>query len=87
MFAIPGLPDGLQADEELTSTLLTGDVVFAGSIGRTDLAGGDHAAMQTSLRTKVLPLPDSTLLLTGHGPASTMRRERATNPYLHGLDR
>lgn len=87
MFAIPGLPDGLQADEELTSTLLTGDVVFAGSIGRTDLAGGDHAAMQTSLRTKVLPLPDSTLLLTGHGPASTMRRERATNPYLQGLDR
>lgn len=85
MFALPGLPDGLQADEDLSSTLLTGDVLFAGSIGRSDLAGGDPAAMQTSLRDKVRPLPDATLLLTGHGPASTMRRERATNPYLQGL--
>jgi hydroxyacylglutathione hydrolase len=62
-----------------------GDLLFAGSIGRTDLAGGDHDAMMRSLRDVVLPLPDSTLVLTGHGPATTMRRERTTNPYLRGL--
>jgi hydroxyacylglutathione hydrolase len=60
-------------------------MLFAGSIGRTDLPGGDGDAMQRSLREVVLPLPDSTLVLTGHGAATTMRRERATNPYLRGL--
>ena len=65
--------------------LVSGDVLFAGSIGRTDLPGGDHDAMQRSLRDVVLPLPDATLVLPGHGPATTMGRERATNPYLQGL--
>ena len=60
----------------------TGDVVFAGSIGRTDLPGGDMAAMWASLRDKVLPLPDETVLLPGHGPSTTIGRERGTNPYL-----
>jgi len=60
----------------------TGDVVFAGSIGRTDLPGGDPDAMVTSLRTKVLSLPDETVLHPGHGPSTTMARERAQNPYL-----
>jgi glyoxylase-like metal-dependent hydrolase (beta-lactamase superfamily II) len=60
----------------------SGDVLFAGSIGRTDLPGGDHAAMLASLRDKVLPLPDETQVLPGHGPATTIGRERATNPYL-----
>jgi glyoxylase-like metal-dependent hydrolase (beta-lactamase superfamily II) len=85
MFALDVVPDGLPADEGLDRTVVSGDVLFAGSIGRTDLAGGDHAAMQRSLRDVVLPLPDSTLVLTGHGPATTMRRERASNPYLRGL--
>ena len=58
---------------------------IAGSIGRTDLAGGDHEAMMRSLRDVVLPLADDTLILPGHGPATTMERERATNPYLKGL--
>ena len=62
--------------------VFSGDVLFAGSIGRTDLPGGDHAAMLRSLRTKVLPLPDSAAVLPGHGPQTTMARERATNPYL-----
>jgi glyoxylase-like metal-dependent hydrolase (beta-lactamase superfamily II) len=65
--------------------MFSGDVLFAGSIGRTDLAGGSTEAMTDSLRDVVLPLADSTLVLPGHGPATTMKRERATNPYLQGL--
>lgn len=65
--------------------VLSGDVLFAGSIGRTDLPGGDHAAMLTSLRTSILPLDDATHVLPGHGPATTIGRERATNPYLRQL--
>jgi hydroxyacylglutathione hydrolase len=60
----------------------SGDVLFAGSIGRTDLPGGSMAAMTESLRDKVLPLADETVVLPGHGPATTIGRERATNPYL-----
>lgn len=60
----------------------TGDVLFAGSIGRTDLPGGDMATMATSLRDVVLHLGDDRAVLPGHGPTSTMARERATNPYL-----
>lgn len=84
LFCVPGLPQGIPADD-LDRTVLSGDVLFAGSIGRTDLPGGDHAAMQRSLRDVVLPMVDSTLVLPGHGPATTMARERATNPYLQQL--
>jgi glyoxylase-like metal-dependent hydrolase (beta-lactamase superfamily II) len=63
----------------------SGDVLFAGSIGRTDLPGGDHAAMLASLRDKVLPLPDETVVLPGHGPLTTIGRERRTNPFLGHL--
>lgn len=83
MFALPEVPDG--APEDVSCTLLTGDVLFAGSIGRTDLPGGNQPAMLRSLRDQVLPQPDSTLVLPGHGPATTMHRERATNPYLRQL--
>ena len=85
MFALPEVPEGLAAEISARSTVLTGDVLFAGSIGRTDLAGGDGAAMKRSLRNVVLPLGDDVLVLPGHGPATTMERERATNPYLQGL--
>lgn len=61
---------------------LTGDVLFKGSIGRTDLPHSDHAAMQRSLRGPVWGLEDSLAILPGHGPTTTMRRERATNPFL-----
>jgi hydroxyacylglutathione hydrolase len=64
---------------------LSGDVLFAGSIGRTDLNGGDHAAMQRSLATKILPLADETVVLPGHGEQTTIGHERATNPYLRDL--
>ena len=83
MFALPQVPSG--APDEVSRTLLTGDVLFAGSIGRTDLPGGDHAAMERSLRDVVLPLPDTTLVLPGHGPGTTMAHERLTNPYLRDL--
>jgi glyoxylase-like metal-dependent hydrolase (beta-lactamase superfamily II) len=83
VFALPDVPNGIAA--EVRSSVLSGDVLFAGSIGRTDLAGGDGAAMNRSLRDVILPLADDVLVLPGHGPATTMKRERATNPYLQGL--
>ena len=85
MFGIDGVPDGIRDQVDVDRTMVTGDVLFAGSIGRTDLPGGDPAAMQRSLREKVLPLPDTTLVLPGHYRATTMAHERATNPYLRDL--
>ena len=85
IFALPEVPEGLATDAGVRSTVISGDVLFAGSIGRTDLAGGDGAAMNRSLRDVVLPLADDVLVLPGHGPATTMEHERATNPYLQGL--
>jgi glyoxylase-like metal-dependent hydrolase (beta-lactamase superfamily II) len=82
MFTLPGVPDALDADAGLTSSLLSGDVLFAGSIGRTDLPGGDASAMTRSLRERVLPLADDTLVLPGHGQPTTIGQERATNPFL-----
>ncbi|HTY72791.1 MAG TPA: MBL fold metallo-hydrolase [Actinomycetes bacterium] len=61
---------------------LSGDVLFAGSIGRTDLPGGDSAAMVRSLRERILPLADETVVLPGHGPRTTIGRERVSNPFL-----
>lgn len=65
--------------------MFAGDTLFAGSIGRTDLPGGDHATMLRTLADKVLTLDDDTVVLPGHGPATTIGRERATNPFLTGL--
>ncbi len=76
------LPSG---SDEGTELCLSGDVLFAGSIGRTDLPGGDHAAMLRTLADKVLTLRDDTTVLPGHGPATTIGRERHSNPYLQGL--
>lgn len=85
MFAVDALPEGIPDEAEVDRTLITGDVLFAGSIGRTDLPGGSMAAMERSLREAVHPRPDSSLVLPGHGPATTLAREKATNPYLQGL--
>jgi glyoxylase-like metal-dependent hydrolase (beta-lactamase superfamily II) len=62
--------------------LFSGDVLFAGSIGRTDLPGGSMAEMETSLRDVVLPLDDATQVHPGHGPSTSIGRERLTNPFL-----
>jgi glyoxylase-like metal-dependent hydrolase (beta-lactamase superfamily II) len=65
--------------------MFSGDLLFAGSIGRTDLPGGDHPTMLHSLATKVLPLSDDVVVLPGHGEQTTIGRERATNPFLQDL--
>jgi glyoxylase-like metal-dependent hydrolase (beta-lactamase superfamily II) len=78
LLRLPGAGTDWEADE----VCLSGDVLFAGSIGRTDLPGGSMPAMLASLRDKVLPLADDTVVLPGHGPQTTIGRERATNPYL-----
>jgi hydroxyacylglutathione hydrolase len=75
-------PGELGARVDIDAVLFSGDVLFAGSIGRTDLPGGSTADMLRSLRTKVLPLPDTVAVLPGHGPQTTMARERVSNPYL-----
>ncbi len=62
--------------------VIAGDVLFAGSIGRTDLPGGDHQTLLGSIMTKLLPLPDETVVWPGHGAATTIGKERRTNPFL-----
>jgi hydroxyacylglutathione hydrolase len=61
---------------------IVGDVLFAGSIGRTDLPGGDHRQLLRSIRDKLLPLNDDVTVLSGHGPVTTIGRERTTNPFI-----
>jgi hydroxyacylglutathione hydrolase len=71
--------------EDVPELMLSGDVLFAGSIGRTDLPGGDHATMLQSLARKVLPLDDRVVVLPGHGEQTTIGRERVANPFLQNL--
>lgn len=59
-----------------------GDVLFAGSVGRTDLPGGDHATLINSIKTVLMTWPDETQFICGHGPASEIGQERASNPFL-----
>jgi glyoxylase-like metal-dependent hydrolase (beta-lactamase superfamily II) len=81
MFRLPGsLEPGEHAE-----VCFSGDVLFAGSIGRTDLPGGDHLTMLRSLATKVLPLADDTVVRPGHGPQTTIGQERASNPFLRSV--
>jgi hydroxyacylglutathione hydrolase len=71
--------------DDVPQVLFSGDLLFAGSIGRTDLPGGDHDEILRSLARVCLPLDDSTVVLAGHGPQTTIGRERATNPFLREL--
>ncbi|QNI34490.1 MBL fold metallo-hydrolase [Alloacidobacterium dinghuense] len=64
--------------------LVAGDTLFAGSIGRTDLPGGDYGKILRSIRDRLLPLPDETQVIPGHGPATTIGEERDSNPFLQG---
>jgi hydroxyacylglutathione hydrolase len=70
---------------DVSELMFSGDLLFAGSIGRTDLPGGDHPTMLRSLRDKVLTLPDDIVVLPGHGEQTSIGRERATNPFLLDL--
>ncbi|WP_110183297.1 MBL fold metallo-hydrolase [Nocardioides solisilvae] len=79
-------PYGAAAGQpDVSEVMFSGDLLFAGSIGRTDLPGGDHPKMLRSLTEKVLPLPDDVVVLPGHGEQTSIGRERATNPYLRDL--
>ncbi len=69
-------------DESVSGVLFSGDVLFAGSVGRVDLPGSDPAAMARTLREVVLGLDDRLAVLPGHGPQTSTGHERATNPYL-----
>ena len=73
------------ARTEAEPVLFSGDLLFAGSIGRTDLPGGDYPTILNSLARVCLPLPDETVVLSGHGPATTIGAERASNPFLAPL--
>lgn len=65
--------------------LFSGDQLFQGSIGRTDLPGGDYATLMASMANEILPLPPETRVLPGHGPATTLAAERRHNPFLQEL--
>lgn len=83
VIATPGhSPGGVCLYEQSEGVLLTGDTLFRGSVGRTDLGGGDMRALLTSVSSRLLPLPDDTRVLPGHGPESTIGYEREYNPYL-----
>ena len=64
--------------------VVVGDVLFAGSIGRTDLMGGSFPVLEQSIRSQLYTLPDETRVICGHGPDTTIGRERATNPFVSG---
>jgi hydroxyacylglutathione hydrolase len=71
----------------VSQVMFSGDFLFNGSIGRTDLTGGNHGQMQDSLRDRVLPLADDIVVLPGHGMQTSIGRERAINPFLAELTR
>jgi hydroxyacylglutathione hydrolase len=72
-------------EQDVSQIMFSGDLLFQGSIGRTDLPGGDHVKMLRSLREKVLTLPDDIVVLPGHGDQTSIGRERVTNPFLLDL--
>lgn len=83
LFSLAYPPEGAEPDHSgIDALVFSGDVLFAGAIGRTDLPGGDDRTMRGSLLEQVLTLPDSYAVLPGHGPQTTMAAERASNPYL-----
>lgn len=72
----------VEGEAEAEGVLFAGDVLFQGSIGRTDLPGGDPEAMRQTLTNVILPMSDSTVVLPGHGPSTTIGQERVSNPFL-----
>ncbi len=71
-----------EADKDKQGFAIVGDVLFAGSVGRTDLPGGSHETLIRSIEQKLYPLGDDTAFLPGHGPMGTIGQERQTNPFL-----
>ena len=80
---VPGhSPGGLAFYLPDSALLIAGDTIFNGSVGRTDLWGGDMAQLLNSIREKILPLPDETVIASGHGPTTTVADEKRHNPFL-----
>lgn len=80
---VPGhSPGGLAFYLPQSGLLISGDTIFNGSVGRTDLMGGDMAQLINSIREKILPLPDETVIASGHGPTTTVADEKRCNPFL-----
>ncbi|MBN1888452.1 MAG: MBL fold metallo-hydrolase [Thermoflexales bacterium] len=75
-------PGHVAFHEPAHRAVFDGDVLFAGGIGRTDLPGGNTKQLMDSIQTKLLALPDETIVYSGHGPATTIGRERRYNPFL-----
>lgn len=88
IFHIPGhSPDSLCFYSAEHEVVFAGDVLFAGSVGRTDFPGGSGERLLAGIVRKLLPLPDQVRVFPGHGPETTIGIERAENPYLQGLSR
>lgn len=80
---VPGHTEGsLAFYSKKDECVFSGDALFSGSIGRTDLPGGDHQTLIDSIRNNLLSLPSSTVVYPGHGPETTIEKEMKTNPYL-----
>ena len=85
LFHVPGhCPGSLCVLLSSIQTLVGGDVLFAGGVGRWDLPGGDYDELIGGIRSKLLPLPPATKVLPGHGPSTTIGREAQSNPFLQG---
>lgn len=85
VMAIPGHSAGhvvFLVEGQTPGVVFVGDVIFAGSIGRTDFPDGDFAQLAAGIRRKLFALPDDTILLSGHGPGTTVGHERRTNPFV-----
>ncbi|RMG03172.1 MAG: MBL fold metallo-hydrolase [Planctomycetota bacterium] len=80
----PGHVAYLWEAEGYVPEAFVGDIIFAGSIGRTDFPDGDHEALLRGIREKIYTLPDETILHPGHGPDTTVGEERRTNPFVRG---
>lgn len=77
-------PGGITLYHAPSKTAIVGDALFAGSIGRTDFPGSDHATLVRSIKTRLYALPEDVRILPGHGPESTIGRERLSNPFVRG---
>ena len=82
LFAPGHAPGHICLYSKKNNLVISGDVLFQGSIGRTDLPGGDHIVLINSIITQLLPLPEETTVYCGHGPSTTIRKEKMSNPFL-----
>ncbi|MDE6459737.1 MAG: MBL fold metallo-hydrolase, partial [Paramuribaculum sp.] len=80
---VPGhSPGSIALYSPVDKFVITGDALFRGSVGRTDLPGGNHATLIDSIKTNLMTLPADTIVYPGHGPATTIGQERVSNPFL-----